>query len=181
MTHQITGVGLAALSAAAIHPSRSATVVLLGAAWVGSLLPDADLAGARVYRRTRIERRLVVARVLGRLARVPLRLLMLFPHRGVTHSVLACALAALVAGVLVSLLAPSLAVTAAAGVAVGYGAHIAADACTPSGVALWAPLSRRRRWLLPAPARIPTGSLREYVLAVLLASVLLGATVLVAG
>src|SRR3954454_5141548 len=107
MTHQITGVGLAALSAAAVQTSRGAAVVVVGAAWVGSLLPDADLAGARVYRRTRIERRLVVARVLGRLARVPLRLLMLLPHRGLTHSLLACALAALAAGALVSVAAPS--------------------------------------------------------------------------
>ena len=32
-------------------------VVLVGAAWLGSMLPDADLAGAHVYRRTRLERR----------------------------------------------------------------------------------------------------------------------------
>jgi inner membrane protein len=126
------------------------------------MLPDADRAGARLYRRTRVERRHVAARALGALARLPLRVLMLLPHRGPTHSLLGCALAAALAGLLVSLVAPGLAAVAAAGVAAGSIAHIAGDACTPGGVPLHWPLSRRRRWLLPAGARIPTGSAREY-------------------
>ena len=68
-----------------------------------------------------------------------------------------------------------------AGVAIGYLAHIAADACTPSGVALFAPLSRRRRWLVPSPARIPTGSAREVVVAALMTVTAVAATVLLAG
>jgi membrane-bound metal-dependent hydrolase YbcI (DUF457 family) len=181
MTHQITGVGLAAVSGAALDVPGSTAVVLLGASWLGSMLPDADLAGAKVYRRTRVERRVLLARGFGSLARLPLRLLILLPHRGMTHSLFGCALATVLAGVLVALAAPAFAVAAGAGVAIGYAAHIAADACTPSGVAVWAPVSRRRLWLLPTPARIPTGSLREYAVAALLAALTLLALVQLTG
>jgi membrane-bound metal-dependent hydrolase YbcI (DUF457 family) len=153
------------VAAAALDTPSADAVVAVGAAWVGSLLPDADVAGARVYRRSRMERRVWVVRLLGALARLPLRVAILLGHRGLTHSVFACAVAAVVCGGLVSLVAPGFAVAAGAGLALGYGAHVAADACTPGGVALWAPLSRRRRWLLPAVARIPTGSWREYLVA----------------
>src|SRR5689334_8851498 len=98
MTHQITGVGAAA--AVAAHAPAATAAMLVGAAWVGSLLPDADLAGARLYRRRRIERRLLAARALGLILRLPLRLLTLLPHRGITHSIVGCALAPVAAGVL---------------------------------------------------------------------------------
>jgi membrane-bound metal-dependent hydrolase YbcI (DUF457 family) len=174
MTHQIAGVGLAAVAAAALDVEATGAAVLVGAAWLGSMLPDADLAGARVYRRTRLERRVVLARLAGSLARLPLRLLTVLRHRGVTHSLLACVAAALLCGAAVSLVAPGVAVAAGAGLALGYGAHLIADACTPSGIALWAPLSRKRRWLLPRAARIPTGSLREYAVAAALAAAVAG-------
>jgi hypothetical protein len=57
VTHQIAGVGLAAVSAAAVDARGTSAAVLIAGAWIGSLLPDADLAGARVDRRTRFERR----------------------------------------------------------------------------------------------------------------------------
>lgn len=100
--------------------------------------------------------------MVGWLARIPLRLLILLGHRGLTHSLVA------VTGVAAAgwLLAPAL----GAGLALGYGAHIAADACTPSGVPLLAPLTGRRWWLLPRRGRIPTGSLRELAVAALLAA-----------
>ena len=85
------------------------------------------------------------------------------PRRSLLLAVLACALVAAGTALVAGLVAPALAVATGVGVAVGYGAHVAADACTPSGVALWAPFSRRRRWLLPARARIRTGSAREYL------------------
>ncbi|WP_053227722.1 metal-dependent hydrolase [Solirubrobacter soli] len=171
-THQIAGVGLAVVCGVALDVSTASAVVLGGAACVGSALPDADRAGSKVYRRTRLERRVWPLGLVGAVARVPLRLLILLGHRGLTHSLLACAAFGLACWALVSLVAPGLAVAAGAGLALGYGAHIAADACTPSGIALWAPLSGRRRWLLPRSARIPTGSLRELaVAALLLASV----------
>jgi membrane-bound metal-dependent hydrolase YbcI (DUF457 family) len=172
LTHQVAGVGLAAVTVAAVDAPGASAVVLVGAAWVGSLLPDADLAGARFYRRARIERRVPLVRVAGMLLRLPVRLAMLLPHRGPTHSVLACALATALTGVVAGLVDPDLAPAAATGIAIGSGAHIAADACTPSGVPMWAPFSRRRRWLLPPGARIRTGGPREY-LGLALLSVLL--------
>jgi inner membrane protein len=180
-THPITGVGLAAVAAAALDASTTTAVVLLGGAWMGSLLPDADKTGTKIYRRTRVERRHVLARGLGALARLPLRSLVLLGHRGITHSLCAAALAAVLAGGLVTLASPPYARIAAAGVAIGYLAHVAADACTPSGVALFAPLSRRRRWLLPRPVRIRTGSLREYAAATVLTAALVATTVLLSG
>ena len=179
-THQIAGVGLAAVTAAALDATMTGAAVLVAGAWLGSLLPDADRAGTRIYRTTRVERRLWPARVIGWLARVPLRLLVLLKHRGITHSLAACAVAAGACGLLASLVAPDAAVTVAAGVAIGYLAHVAADACTPSGVAPSAPVSRRRRWLLPSPARIPTGSARELVLAVVLVVASVTATAVIA-
>jgi inner membrane protein len=107
-------------------------------------------------------------------------MLVLLPHRGPTHSLLGCGLAAALAGLLASHLAPGLAVAVAAGVALGSLAHVAGDACTPGGVPLHWPLSRRRRWLLPPRARIPTGSVREQILALLLTAASVAAVVLLA-
>jgi membrane-bound metal-dependent hydrolase YbcI (DUF457 family) len=169
---------VAAVAAAATAAPTGTAAALVGAAWLGSLLPDADRAGARLYRRTRIERRHLPARAVGAVARLPLRLLVLLPHRGPTHSLFGCAVAAALTGLLVSMLVPELAVAAAAGIALGSLAHVAGDACTPAGVPLHWPVSRRRRWLLPAPARVPTGSLREYGLTALLTAALVCAVVL---
>jgi membrane-bound metal-dependent hydrolase YbcI (DUF457 family) len=162
-------VGLGAVGAAAVQVPDRAAAVLVASAWLGSLLPDADRAGARLYRRTRIERRLPV-RALGALARLPLRLLVLLPHRGPTHSFAGGALAAALTCLLVSRVAPGVALAAAAGIGLGWLAHVAADACTPGGVPLHWPLSRRRRWLVPPRARIPTDSLREYAAVTLAAA-----------
>jgi inner membrane protein len=178
MTHQITGVGVAAVAAAAVDAPAATTAALVGAAWLGSLLPDADRAGARLYRRTRLERRHLPVRALGALARLPLRVLVALPHRGPTHSLFGCVVAAAITGLLASRVAPGVAAAAAAGIAVGSLAHVAGDACTPAGVPLHWPLSSRRRWLLPGPARIPTGSLREYVAAALLTATVVCALVL---
>src|SRR3954470_7281530 len=86
MSHQITGVGLAAVSAAALDASAAAAAVVVGSAWLGALLPDADRAGARLYRRTPLGRRRPLLRPLALLGRPPLRVLILLPHRGPTHS-----------------------------------------------------------------------------------------------
>src|SRR5690242_18101295 len=181
MSHQIAGVGLAAVSAAALDAAGPPAAALVAAAWVGSLLPDADRAGSRVYRPTRVERRLPLLRPLGALARLPLRLLIMLPHRGPTHSLFGCAVVAALAALLASLVAPAFVPYVAGGLAIGYLAHIAGDACTPGGVPLWAPLSRRRRWLLPSPVRVPTGSLREFAFTALLTVALTAATLALAG
>jgi membrane-bound metal-dependent hydrolase YbcI (DUF457 family) len=175
MSHQIVGVGSAAVAGAAVDSSTATAAVLVGAAWLGSMLPDADRAGTRIYHRTRLERRMLLVAALGWLVRLPLRLLTLLPHRGVTHSVFACATVAVLSGLLVAAADPALAGAAGAGMAIGYGTHIAGDACTPSGVAAWAPISRRRHWLLAPGLRIPTGSLREYTLTALLTTGLVAA------
>jgi len=172
-THQIAGVGLAVVTAAALDATTTSAALLVGGAWLGSLLPDADRAGSRIYRPRRWERRAWPLRVLGWLARLPLRLLILLGHRGLTHSLAGCAA--------VTILARLLSTELAAGLAIGYLAHIAADACTPSGVPLLAPLTRRRFHLLPRPARIPTGSLRELAVAALLTAGAVAATLLLAG
>lgn len=179
-THQIAGVGLAVVTAAALDATASSAAVLLAGAWLGSLLPDADRAGSRIYRARRLERRAWPLRIVGRLARLPLRLLILLGHRGLTHSLLATATVTAAAFALASAVVPSLAHEVAAGIAIGYLAHVAADACTPGGVPLLAPLSKRRRHLLPRPARIPTGSLRELAVAAALTAGTVAATLLLA-
>ncbi|WP_308214330.1 metal-dependent hydrolase [Solirubrobacter ginsenosidimutans] len=178
ITHQIAGVGVAAVSATALAVPAATTATLLAAAWIGSLLPDADRAGSRVYRRTRVERRVPLARLAGWLLRLPLRPLVLLRHRGITHSLVACAAVALATWALVGLADADLGVAAGAGMAIGYGAHVLADACTPAGVPLWAPLSSKPTWMLPAWARIKTGSAREFVVATALTGALVSATFL---
>ncbi|MBE2319829.1 metal-dependent hydrolase [Solirubrobacter sp. CPCC 204708] len=166
----MAGVGLAAVAVAALDAPAGTTPLLLAGAWLGSLLPDADKADSRIYRTRRLERKVWPVRVAGRLARIPLRLLILLGHRGLTHSLAAAALVAAAA----ALLDPAF----GAGVAIGYGSHVAADACTPSGVPLLAPLTRRRWWLLPRRTRIPTGSLRELGVAALLTAGAIAGTVM---
>src|SRR3954467_5509631 len=181
MSHLIAGVGLAAVSAAALDASAPAAAIVVGSAWLGALLPDADRAGARLYRRAPTERRPPLLRPLGLLARLPLRVLIVLPHRGPTHSLFGCAIAAAVAAALMSVVALKLVPLVAVGVAIGYLAHIAGDACTPGAVPLWAAVSRRRRWLLPRSARVPTGSVREYALTALLSVALTAAMIALAG
>lgn len=170
-THQLAGVGLAVVGAAAFALSTPDAAVLVAGAWLGSLLPDADRAGSRIYRARTLERRAWPLRVVGRLARLPLRALILLGHRGLTHSLVAVAAVTALA----YLLAPD---AFAAGVGVGYLAHVAADACTPGGVPLLAPFSGRRRHLLPRPIRVPTGSWRELVVAAALTVGTVAATLL---
>ena len=169
------------MTAAAFDATAAGAALLVAGAWLGSLLPDADKTGTRVYRATRLERRVWPLRLLGWFARIPLRLLVMLPHRGITHSLVACVAVTVAAGFLTSLVAPTVATELATGVAIGYAAHIAADACTPGGVALFAPLSKKRRRLVPRAACIPTGSAREAVVAALLTVTAVTATVLLAG
>ena len=113
------GVGLALVTAQAVDAGTAETVGLAAAAWVGSTLPDADLA---LHMR----------------------------HRGITHSAVAC--------LAVTWLSMA---TGILGLAIGYVAHVVADAFTPAGVSALAPFSRRPVHLLPKRVRIRTGSVRE--------------------
>jgi membrane-bound metal-dependent hydrolase YbcI (DUF457 family) len=172
-THELVGVSLAVVAGRAFDAGPLETAGLAAAALFGSRLPDVDQLGARVHRRTRLERRTPVAGAVGAVLRLPLLLFaIVVAHRTVTHSAPACAAAAAVAALVASPAGAGVALIVAAGVAIGYAAHVAADACTPAGVTLWAPLSRRRVWLLPRRARIRTGSWREVAFAIVPAAAL---------
>ena len=106
-----------------IPPSQAPSSLVAGA-WLGSLLPDADRAGSQVYRPTRFERRVWPARIVGGVARLPLRALSVLRHRGITHSLAAAAIAAAVSGLVVSRIAPT------AALAVGREAWRSATART---------------------------------------------------
>jgi inner membrane protein len=75
-------------------------------------------------------------------------------HRGITHTLLAAAVFALVCALIAR---PEV----AAAMAGGYLSHLLLDACTPSGVPFLGPLSWRRVNLLPAALRVRTGSFAE--------------------
>jgi membrane-bound metal-dependent hydrolase YbcI (DUF457 family) len=161
-THELVGVSLAIAAGRVLDVAPLETAGLAAAALFGSRLPDVDQLGARVHRRTRLERRTRLAGAAGMALRIPPAMFeLVVSHRTVTHSALACAAAAAVTALAASPAGAGVALVVAAGVAIGYAAHVAADACTPAGVTLWAPLSRRRVWLLPPRARIRTGSWRE--------------------
>jgi membrane-bound metal-dependent hydrolase YbcI (DUF457 family) len=166
VTHELVGVSLAVAASRVLKAGPVETVAVAAAAFHGSWLPDADQLGARVHRRSRLERRSLVAGVLGALARLPLVAFALISrHRGITHSLAACLLLAGLAAAATAALG-SFAAAVAGGLALGYVGHVAADACTPSGVELWRPFSSRAVWLVPAVARVRTGSAREILVAV---------------
>lgn len=165
-THELVGVSLALAAAQALEAGPLESVGLAAAAICGSRLPDVDQLGARVNRRSILERRSVLFSAVVAPVRLPLiAFAALVPHRTLTHSALACAAAGGLAVLVAFPLGADAALVVGVGVAIGYAAHVAADACTPGGVCLWAPVSRERVWLLPAGARMPTGSFREAALA----------------
>ena len=71
-THGLVGVGTAVIAAEALDLGTAALAGLAASALLGARLPDADLAGARIHRRTVAERRNWLIYVLGTGARVPL-------------------------------------------------------------------------------------------------------------
>jgi membrane-bound metal-dependent hydrolase YbcI (DUF457 family) len=176
VTHELVGVGSAVVVAQALDLGPAPTAGMAVSALLGSRLPDVDVRGARVHRRTLLERRLRPVRLAGTVVRLPLRFGPLLRHRGVTHSLLAWVAASLLVGLIASLAGAAVGVLAGSGFALGYGTHIAADACTTHGVRPWIPFRRRRLWLLPAQLRIKTSSPGELGFA--LAFVLLAAAAL---
>jgi membrane-bound metal-dependent hydrolase YbcI (DUF457 family) len=124
-------------------------------AGVGALLPDLDARESRLKRVTVgagiapfVLPSLVLHRTLG--------------HRGMLHSLVGLGLTALLLGLpLLRWLGwqPALALL------LGFGSHLALDACTRRGIpALWP--DRTRRFLLPARLRFTTGSAAEEALLV---------------
>jgi membrane-bound metal-dependent hydrolase YbcI (DUF457 family) len=172
-THELIGVTLAVAAGQALKAGPLETGGLAATALIASRLPDIDLLGARIHRRSRLERRNLLARAGGALLRLPLVVFAaLVSHRTITHSALACAAVPGLAALLAYPAGAAAALVVGGGSAIGYAGHVAADGCTPGGIRLWAPFSRRRVWLLPPRARIRTGSLGEAALAVVGAAAL---------
>ena len=157
-THQIAGVGLAAVTAAALDAPAETVGLLVAGAWLRypcCPTPTRPEAGSTT--------RASSSAACGRCG----------CSAGSRASRSGCSCCSGTAGsrtrsaacAIVALAASLLSREFAAGLAIGYLAHVAADACTPGGVPLLAPLTRRRWWLLPRRIRIPTGSLRELVVA----------------
>jgi membrane-bound metal-dependent hydrolase YbcI (DUF457 family) len=160
-THLMAGLGtLWLFDALPIFPAEKFPL-LVGAAALGSLLPDLDASQSKIkhLQLGGIKPFLLpsqsIFRALG--------------HRTLLHSLLALVYVAL-AGVL---LAPFFGWPVALALWLGYASHLAADAATRSGIPFLYPRPRRF-YLLPKPWRIVTGSPAEDALFFLLAmSVLL--------
>lgn len=149
-------------------------IAAIGASLLGSRLPDVDQLGARIHRRTRIERRSLIARLTGRALRLPMTIFAtLATHRGATHWLLSGAATTILLAGVAGALSPPLALPVAIGCGCGYGAHLLADACTPHGAPLFGPASARRIHLLPPGMRVVTGGAGD--LLVLIAATLTAA------
>jgi membrane-bound metal-dependent hydrolase YbcI (DUF457 family) len=169
-THELIGVSLAVAAAKASESGPVETVAVGVGAWFGSWLPDVDQLGSRIHRRSRLERSSALCRVVGVTMRLPMLALgAVVSHRATTHSALPCLAAFGLCALLLVPLGSPVVVALAGGLGIGYAAHVFADACTPAGVQLWWPLTRRRVWLVPPAWRIRTGSVREFLLAGLVA------------
>jgi hypothetical protein len=107
-THELVAVSLAVAAGRVLNAGPVETAGLTAAALLGSRLPDVDQLGARVHRRTRLERRTLVGGAAGAVLRLPLMAFALVvPHRTVTHSALACAAAAALAALVASPAGPA--------------------------------------------------------------------------
>jgi membrane-bound metal-dependent hydrolase YbcI (DUF457 family) len=151
------------------------TAAAVCASLLGSRLPDIDQPGTRIHRRTRLERRSLIARLAGRILRLPMTIFAaVATHRGATHWLLIGAVTTIVLAAGAAALWAPLALPVAIGTACGYGAHLLADACTPHGAPLLGPLSTRPIHLLPRTMRIATGGTGDQL--VLIAATLTAAS-----
>jgi membrane-bound metal-dependent hydrolase YbcI (DUF457 family) len=156
-THTLIGGTSAVVACRLFGVQNASAVVFVGTAVIGSVLPDADDADATIHQPTALEKRYELLGGLGFIARLPLRLCVLLPHRGPTHWPPTCA-------GLVYALEQFVAWVVAAGMGLGYALHLAADGCTKDGIPLW---PGQRLWLLPRVLRIRTGKKAEGVLVLL--------------
>ncbi len=167
-THALIGISSLWLLDAVPHAisagEGASNVGLLAAvAAFGALLPDLDAAQSRIKHLSPgwgIEPFALPAQLLHRA----------FGHRGLLHSGVGLALFTILLALPLALWwgwQPSVAL------ALGYASHLAADACTRTGIPLfYVPLlypRRRRFFLLPLGLRFVTGSEAEGVLLPLLA------------
>ncbi len=158
VTHEALGLAAAAGVCAAAGTDVVVTAGCLLASIAGSRLPDADQAGSKIHRATRIERRHPVFALVGFVARLPIKLFAaLATHRGATHSLLAALAITALASLAAAALSPVLVFPIGAGIAAGYVMHLVADACTPYGAPLLKPFQAGKIHLLPKHRRISTG------------------------
>jgi inner membrane protein len=166
-SHIVLGVG-AALAVNHVAPLGGDLVTFgaaLGAAFVGSLLPDIDHDDAKLRHMTGTERGslggCLIAPLVG----------LLGGHRALTHTLVAWFVVSLPAIWLsLAMLLPNAPLLttliawrgAALALSVGYGSHLLADAMTVSGVPLFWPVGEQRVHVLPHGLRFRTGSLSEY-------------------
>lgn len=85
-THRAVGAATTLALCAAVHTGGVVAVAAACASVLGSRLPDVDQPGARIHRRTRLERRSLTAGIAGRALRLPMTIFAaLATHRGATH------------------------------------------------------------------------------------------------
>ena len=119
-THELIGVTLAVAAGQALKAGPLETGGLAAAALLASRLPDVDVLGARIHRRSRLERRNLLAGAAGALRRVPLGVFATFvSHRSITHSALACAAVPGLAAVLAYPAGTGTALVVGGGLAIG--------------------------------------------------------------
>jgi inner membrane protein len=164
VTHETIGatgaLALCAIAGADVLTTAGCVVVSV----LGSRLPDADQHGSKIHRKTGWERRNPLIALLGFLARIPLVVFAsIVRHRGATHWLSTGVAVTVIGTVAAGAIYAALVLPVAAGLGAGYTLHLLADGCTPHGVPLLGPFSRRKRHLLPKGGRIRTGSGRETV------------------
>ncbi len=162
-THALIGVGSLWLLDAVPHGLDAGDTGGIGllavAAALGALLPDLDAREARI-------KHLSPGWGIEPFALPSLLLHRAFGHRGLLHSALGLTLFA------VLFVLPTAfwwGWQTSAALALGYASHLAADACTRTGIPFLYP-RRRRFFLLPAGLRLVTGSSAEDALLPLLAA-----------
>lgn len=157
-THMtISGATAAATCSAAGAPMLLTGSVTVVSAFAG-LLPDADHADAKIHSWTSVERKYPILKPIGWLLRIPLRPLVFLPHRGPTHWLVTWLAASMVVFVLAILWLQPFQGVLGLGFLIGYGMHIAADCCTPSGVPALAPFSKRECHLVPSMLQVKSTS-----------------------
>jgi inner membrane protein len=148
-THALIGIGsLWMLAPFPLLLTPDTVAPLVACAALGALLPDLDATDS-------LAKQLSIARIQP-LAPVAAILARDWGHRGAMHSLVGW----IVFGILILPLAFWLQWTWWAALLLGYASHLAADACTKSGIPLLYP-SRKRYHLLPKGWRLTTGSLAE--------------------
>lgn len=131
VTHEAVGAAVTLAVCAAVDSGPLAAAAAVCASLLGSRLPDADQPGTRICRRTRLERRSLIASLAGGALRLPMTAFAgLAQHRGATHWLLSAAAATIILTGAAGALSPALVLPVAIGVGRGYCAHLLADACT---------------------------------------------------